>query len=77
MENQKPKTSVEFLVDKFEEKLGKGIRTLMEQEIKDAKTMNRGEFLHFWVGGIKCTEENGLAFDQYHAETFKTDTNGL
>jgi 3-hydroxyacyl-CoA dehydrogenase len=74
--NNKKQTSVDFLVEKLKLKIGNSISSVMQEEIDQAKEMEKEQIAEAYYIGDKngcgcydyCTKEDS---EQYYNETYE------
>lgn len=67
----KQQTAVEWLVNQLDlitndTNKYDDFRWVFEEEIKQAKQMEKDQLFEFWNGGINSTKEGGKSFDQFY-----------
>lgn len=70
--NKMEQTAVEWLINQYEQKLGKSISIVMSDEIATANQMFEEQITDAYIeGGIKGFNFFGDDYEQYYNETFK------
>ena len=66
-------TAVQWLIDQLISENEVVLKGENYKLFEQALAMEKEQMLELWNGGIKCTEEGGKSFDQYHNETYKSN----
>jgi hypothetical protein len=75
-------TAIEWIVEQYEQKIGKGISSVMADEIKQAKKMDKERIIKTYEVGISrgtnyeedvYHKNNWRSGEKYYNETFKSE----